>query len=311
VVDGEVDIEVLGAERPFKATLGQGSSVQVRTGRSGFVKGPLPRSRPTERRRCAVNEGVEGDRVERLRDWFELQLHFAEVFASKTALSLDAAVTFYTNLHRRLGFGRPSRERRSPEWESFIRELGTLPSRAERIECTKAFARGRLSSWAGGSDRQFGCFSFDAPKEGIVRIHFAPNDNEDGIGPLSRSKHRRRVQELRDMFAVIRLEHPMDARYVVGGSWLYNLAAYRRLFPAAYIESLEIHSAPSALAGGSWWGQFVDHDERIVEERARRFSRNLPYLDPARVWRAFPLPALTARAEVDVFHRHYASSGQR
>ncbi len=247
-----------------------------------------------------MNDSAQRARIERLHPWFALQLHFAEVFASKTGLSLDTALTFYTNFHRRFGFGRPSRDGRSPEWDDFVQQLVALWTRAERVERAKTFAREHWTNWHGTTVRGFGCFSFDAPNEGIVRLHFAPNDTEDGIGPLSRLKYARRIKELTDMFAFIRREHPVDARCVVGGSWLYNLDAYTRLSPSAYVESLRIHTAPRSLAGGSWWGQFVDHKENIVAERVRRFSESLPYLDPDEVWKVFPLPAMTARAGIAV-----------
>ena len=54
-----------------------------------------------------MESDVRQARLERLHDWFRLQLDFAQAFATKTELSLDAAVTFYTSLHRRFGFGRP------------------------------------------------------------------------------------------------------------------------------------------------------------------------------------------------------------
>jgi len=260
------------------------------------------------RGRSRMNDGPHRERVERLHPWFALQLQFAEVFASKAGVPLDTAVTFYTNLHRRFGFGRPSANGRSPEWESFVQELVSLRMQAERIVCTKAFAQARLANWRNASDRQFGCFSFELLEDGVVRLHFAPNDQDDGVGPLSRLKYARRIEDLTEMFAHIRRQHPVDARYVVGGSWLYNLEAYRRLFPAAYVASLRVHTTPSALFGGSWWGQFVDRNENIVAERARTFSENLAYLDAAEVWKVFPLPALIARADIDVFHEHYGSN---
>jgi hypothetical protein len=110
------------------------------------------------------------------------------------------------------------------------------------------------------------------------------------------------------MFGFIRREHPADARYVAGGSWLYNLEAYRRLFPPAYLASLRIHTRPGALTGGSWWGQFIDHTENIVADRVRRFSESLLRLDPEEVWRVFPMPAMTAHAPIAVFHEHYVGS---
>ena len=44
-------------------------------------------------------------RAERLRDYFALQLHFAEVVAANAALPLTDAVAQYTNFYRRFGFG--------------------------------------------------------------------------------------------------------------------------------------------------------------------------------------------------------------
>ena len=62
-----------------------------------------------------MNDGSRSARVERLHDWFALQLCFVEVFVARTGLPLDTAVTFYTNLHRRFGFGRPPKEGRSSD----------------------------------------------------------------------------------------------------------------------------------------------------------------------------------------------------
>ncbi len=255
----------------------------------------------------AMTDSEQNARVERLHDWFAVQLHFVEELMSRTGLPLDTAVTFYTNLHRRFGFGRPAQDGWSREWDDFVRQLTAVASRTERIERTKAFARERFVSWSGTGERQFGCFSFDPPNAGVIRLHFAPNDVEGGVGPLARSKCSRRVDELAHMFAFIRCEHAAGAQYVAGGSWLYNLDAYKRLFPSAYVASLRIHTTPSNLAGGSWWGQFVDHRENVVADRVAAFSANLRNLSPAAAWEVFPLAAMTARADIDVFHRHYGT----
>lgn len=248
---------------------------------------------------------TERARIERLRDWFVLQLDFAEVFAAKSGIGLDAAITSYTNLCRRFGFARPvPGVPQSPEWAAFVRRVASLRCRAERIAVTLEFAFARLPHWP-ATVGAFGCFSFDPPKEGAVRIHFSPADKEGGIGPLSRQKCTRRVQELATMFAFIRTAHP-DARYVQGGSWLYNIDAYRRLFPRAYVESAKAHTTPKDLSGGSWWGQFIDHDECVQAARVATFRERLEQLDPVAVWKVFPLPAMAARADIDVFYRHYA-----
>lgn len=254
-----------------------------------------------------MNDAAQSARVERLHDWFALQLDFVEAFAQRTGLPFGIAVTFHTNLHRRFGFGRPAKEGSPPAWDDFVRRLGDTRTRTARIDCIKAFARERLASWSGTGERQFGCFGFEPPKDGVIRLHFSPNDTQDGTGPLAHTKVSRRFDELADMFAFIRREHAADVKYVAGGSWLYNLDAYKRLFPLAYIVSLRIHTAPSALFGGSWWGQFVDHRGTVVGDRVRTFTENLRHLNPAEVWKVFPLPAMTARAEVDAFHQRYGT----
>jgi hypothetical protein len=45
------------------------------------------------------------ERAVRLRDYFALQLHFADVVAAKAALPLTEVVEEYTNFYRRFGFG--------------------------------------------------------------------------------------------------------------------------------------------------------------------------------------------------------------
>ena len=254
-----------------------------------------------------MNAGAIGARVERLHDWFALQIAFVEALVARTGLPFASAMTFNTNLHRRFGFGRPANEGWSPGWDAYVRSLAALRTRTERIEYTKAFARERFVPWAGRSERQFGCFSFEAQSGGVIRLHFSPNDTEDGSGPLARGKYQRRIDELTSMFAFVRQQYGDGATAVLGGSWLYNLEAYKRLFPAEYVASLRIHTAPSNFTGGSWWGQFVDHREAVVTARAAEFSDNLRRLDPAAAWKVFPFPAMTARAPVRVFHQRYGT----
>ena len=244
-------------------------------------------------------------RVDRLHDWFALQLELAEVLAAKSGMPLEGAITFYTNLCRRFGFDRPVRGvEGAPQWTAFVGRLVTLQTIAERIALTTEFALERMPHWPTTTGR-FGCFDFDPPRDGAVRIHFFPNDTEDGSGPLRRQKYAKRVDELATMFAFLERNHP-DTRYVVGGSWLYNIEAYRRLFPPAYIASTKVHDAPRDLAGGSWWGQFIDHAGNVRADQAFVFRERLRTLDPAALWELFPMPAMTARAAVDVFYRYYA-----
>jgi hypothetical protein len=255
-----------------------------------------------------MNRLRDSDHIDRLEPWFALQIEFAEAVAARSGMRLDTALTFYTNLHRRFGFGRPSRDDPAPEWRAFVRALVELGAPVERVACAKAFARQHIVDWWDEANPRFGCFSFEPPVAGMVRLHFAPVDLEGGSGPLSGRKTGRRLDELAAMIEHIRSTYGDEALNVVGGSWLYNLEAYRRLFPPKYIASLRIASAPVALAGGSWWGQFLDHDGDLVVARADAFRANFAVLRSGAEWRAFPLPALAARAEVATFQQFFAGS---
>ncbi len=55
----------------------------------------------------------------RLRDYFDLQLHFADVVAAKAALPLTEVVEQYTNVYRRFGFGIWPDAPRALQWDQY------------------------------------------------------------------------------------------------------------------------------------------------------------------------------------------------
>jgi hypothetical protein len=136
----------------------------------------------------------------------------------------------------------------------------------------------------------------------VVRIHFVNKDN-DGLGPLHRSKIAHRRRELAHVFALVRERYPTAAQ-VRGISWLYHLDAYRRLFPPDYGAS----STPAArvrLCGLSSWGQFITHEGAIKPALRDSFLRRFPDMDIDAPWRSFPLPALVASAPIATFFKFY------
>jgi hypothetical protein len=244
--------------------------------------------------------------AERLRGYFEVQLRVGDRMAELTGAPLGEAYLTFTNLHRRFGFGRAAVHGPAPGWRQYVAGVERCATPAARLDWTVAvFAATRPEP---APDPIFGCFSCDPPTpEGVVRIHFGNHDSADGIGPLDRRKADRRIAELRAMFAHVRQRHP-DARTVVGGSWLYNLPAYCRLFPPQYVAS-RFTPDRVRLDGTSSWGQLLDFRGSVKPEVRAAVLRNLEGIDPAAPWRIFPLQALRAEAPVEAFHRHYEGSG--
>lgn len=252
---------------------------------------------------------VDGDearraRAEHLAPYFELQLRFAGELAGRAGLPLGAAVTWCTNLHRRFGHGDVGARESPPAWTTFLAAVEDANKLEEQVECAiDAFVAGNDELAVPGRET-VGCFGFDPPgASGEVRIHFCNRDSADGTSPLTSGKIGRRTAELRTMFARVRETHP-TARTVRGGSWLYHLEAYRRLFPPAFVAT-RTPVEPVRRTGTSSWGQVLDSQERVKATVRDAVIANLAQLDPAVPWRAFPQRPLRTSAPLAVFYQHY------
>ena len=96
-----------------------------------------------------------------------------------------------------------------------------------------------------------------------------------------------------------------EAKEVRGGSWLYHLEAYRRLFPPIYGDSRAVLEGTTRFQGTSSWGQFLDHREGVKPAVRAQFLENLTRLDMHRLWEVFPLPACRAHAPIEAFYDFY------
>ena len=96
----------------------------------------------------------------------------------------------------------------------------------------------------------------------------------------------------------------LDAIAVHGSSWLYNLKAYRRLFPIEFGLSARI-DAPHFTAR-SLWGQFLRYDGKVNEERSEVFLDRLNRLGEEHEYaQCFPFQVLLTQAPIDLFYTFY------
>ncbi|MEQ8483149.1 MAG: hypothetical protein RIB46_02180 [Pseudomonadales bacterium] len=243
---------------------------------------------------------TRAERARHMRDYVDLQLRFAARLAEAGGLDPAEALLRYTNLHRRLALGPPDVHGPHPAWFDFAGRLLTLPDHDARVACA-------VAAWAAAgaepplpNQQRFGAFGCNPPDaDGLVRIHFSPDDGDD-VSPLAAGKVARRRAELAALTRHVAGWQPR-ARAIRGTSWLYHLDAYRRLFPSAYAQSATLHGPGLSFAGNANWGQFVTFRGEFKAEAGARMRANLQRLDPGRPWLAFPLPALTVQAPVDVF----------
>ncbi|MEO8079441.1 MAG: hypothetical protein ABI641_02855 [Caldimonas sp.] len=184
-------------------------------------------------------------------EFFDLQWHVATRAAALAGVPLADALMDYTNLYARFGLGRDF-DRAAPPWLDFLD--GLRRSAAPR-EWVYAFYRSRLPDpGAPGTVASVGCFSYARLGEGRVRLHF--HDSEAAaVSPLAAHRQAVRRDELRRLARQIRRDEGEEA-LVIGRSWLYNLPAYRRLFPSSYLASAAV--AAPRFNGMPLWGQLID-----------------------------------------------------
>jgi len=240
------------------------------------------------------------------RDYVDVQIRFAARVAEAAGLVLSEALLRYTNFHRRMGFGVPGRSPPPAAWVEMVAGIDTL-SHDQRIDRIHAVleVHGDGSAVLLPGRMGFGCFACEPPDgDGMVRIHFGNRVANADVGPLHSSRIDERRAELRAMFSWLAAEHP-EARRVDGGSWLYNLDAYRRLFPPAFAASRDPHNGPPYVHGMSTWGQFIDFRGQIRANIRDRLLAALPALDMAAPHRVFPYQVLFTTAPFRDFLREY------
>jgi hypothetical protein len=239
--------------------------------------------------------------TEPFADYFGLQLRLAALMAARKGLTQRAALELYTNLRRRFGLFDSD----DASWLTYLDEMEAVPTEAERLALTLARHRHAPAISRPAYQVPFGCFACDPPNdEGDLRIHFMNANLGAEPGPLNATRRNERLAELTEMFAFIRGEYAA-ARRVLGGSWLYNLDAYRRLFPPEYGGSRRIPDGPVRLGGTSTWGQMVDHRGLVKPDLHARFLASLETIDVDQPWLAFPLRAMTAAAPIEAFFDFY------
>jgi len=246
---------------------------------------PPPRTSTTDARSAAYSA-----------EFFDLQLRFARRAAALTGMRAAEAVGLYTNLYVRLSMG-PRLDPGNAEWQQF---LAGLAGAADPSAYAHAVHLRRLHLPAGPRPAaEAGCFSYEWTGADRARLHFRALEGESA---LAADRHERRLGELRALFAHLKAAAGGEPQ-IVGASWLYNLPAYRRLFPPAYLAGLRPIAHPYQRL--PLWGQLLARDRTVRPGAASRFAAALAQAaDLAALARCFALPVLATMAPARCFHDH-------
>jgi len=234
--------------------------------------------------------------------FFDLQLLFAHRVADVSCLPLTRALLEYTNLYVRFGLGRefdPADE----TWQTYLAGLRDTSDWQEwtyRFYVTRAHQNAAPTTVA-----TFGCFSYALLDGDRIRLHFQ-NTGMDKHSSLGLAYREQRQAELIDLFAHVK-QSLHDGVQVVGASWLYNLDAYRRLFPVSYVATARVIG--DRFQSMPLWGQFLDRHGALKEASTRPFLQRLAQQSSlVRLNECFPFQVLSPQAPVLEFYDFYGIS---
>ncbi len=208
---------------------------------------------------------------------FSLQLKYAQKAAEISHTSLEQALMAFTQYWVRinnLSFLITNHltwtfDPMTPDWQ----ELCARIQNREKADVVAYDLYRRNYQETDADKTYFGCFSFHFHPEwrgdrDVIEIHFHNRDHS-GYGPLSKVRQAERIQDLKEMFTRVKTQYP-QAKFVHGGSWLYNIAAYKRLFPASFTANMIAEDIPFPRSSGIW-GQFLDSEGKVKLEMADAF----------------------------------------
>lgn len=236
------------------------------------------------------------ERHESLR-FIELQIRFAQRLVELTSEPWAEILEKHTVFRQILGMPYGDAIKAQPLWQEFVSGIAQQPDRAQ---WAYEFHLRHLPRPGKSDELRFGCFSYDYYFQPVVRLHFGNPTNESVLGRESVALRR---AELTSLFRHIRQKHP-DAERVRGSSWLYNIEAYRRLFPPAYVNT----ARPAGYETGyfSLWGQFLKANRSVREDAAEEFLSCLKMqasFDGC--LQCFPYQVLRPECSVNEFYQFY------
>jgi hypothetical protein len=234
------------------------------------------------------------------KKFFEINLRFAYKVSEITQQSVESTLLLYTNLYIRFGIGRDF-DANNPIWQEYLEGLHRA---ADTTGWTYRFYLKQQQLVSLKSPALFfGCFSYTIVNGNRIRLHFHNNESPKQ-SPLGNDQIDKRLSELKNMFVCIKNDMNSPTS-VIGASWLYNLEAYRRLFPSTYLATAQVGTNDFPFL--PLWGQFIDHLGHVKENLVVQFLQCLDKqhrLDE--IAKCFPFQVLHLESSVQEFYQFYS-----
>ncbi|HJR79040.1 MAG TPA: hypothetical protein VJ821_03140 [Anaerolineales bacterium] len=232
------------------------------------------------------------------RDFLELNLKFARKVSEAAGQSFLEFLLEYTHLYLAFGLGSEF-DSRHPLWQSYINQV---ENQSDQTGYTYSFYLEQKAKQPEQLPAKvFGCFSYALWEDNRVRLHFHSWTEESGV--LQKQNAPKRIAELKALFKSLKEIVP-DMSIVVGGSWLYNIEAYRRLFPTGYLKTAQVGEDECQFM--ALWGQFLFHNGNVRQHLAQSFLEGIEKQNTLQNLKdCFPYQVLRLESSIIDFYRHY------
>ncbi len=236
------------------------------------------------------------------KELFHLIVEYAKKKSEILDIDLLESIKLYTPIYYLIGNHDWEFKEDSIYWKEFVQRYEKGEDLVELVN--DMYIR---NDKAESSHKWYGCFRYKYVEDengiGTVKLHFL-NNRSSKEGPLSSTQTDKRLEELKEMFKDIKKNHP-NVKYVEGGSWLYNIEAYKRLFPREYTEKMR--SIPPKTNNLVIWGQFINSEWSIKDDYANKFlSRVKKAKSKEDLENSFEMLSLFPKAEIKYFYNLYS-----
>lgn len=269
------------------------------------------------------------------KEFFHAQITFGLAWSKISCDDLNHVFLTRTGLHYRLCniLYYPKRDMH-PLWLKFMHAItlnnGTYLNSADditdiyfKLYTDQPYSVYTPRTFPANDGIHFGCFSYAYhpyfkyhENKNCIYIHF--NNTERGEkSALAADFAENRFHYLKEMFSEISTRYP-EAEMVTGGSWLYNLDAFRNNFPSAYLETAKRlvpvcfeqefpgTRVPLSFKGNSLWGQFINRAGFIREPGYTEFLHSITQAQSLKeLLNAFPLKPLEPFVNIEEFYEYF------
>jgi hypothetical protein len=260
------------------------------------------------------------------KGYFRIQAEYAKkVFELGITESYSEALLKYTSVYRRIsGEKKFNTDNISPKWSELVSKIESGTGTSDPYLATEmmwsSFTEGEGNIYHAEElkedEHHVGGYIFkdsidNESGEQKIELHF--NDRYRGQSKdfFSREKIEERINDLRKIFQFVRERMNNDENYkpklVVCGSWMNSYSIIQKALPEDFVATGEDLFPPKlSFKGASLWGQFLNSEGGVNQDRYGRFLNNLEEaknLDD--LVKAFPVPVRLFRGPIEIFFEEY------